>query len=177
MISDQDLIRGCLQHDVHAQEVFYRRFAGKMFGVCLRFASDYMEAEDILQEGFIRAFNNLYQFRFEGSLEGWLRRIIVNTAINFVKKQIRHQRMEVNIELASDCATITEDVLSKLSVEELLMMIQRLPVGYRTVFNLYVIEGYNHKEIGLKLGISENTSKSQLFRAKQSIQKELLKSG
>lgn len=173
MISDEDIIKGCLLKDVHSQEYFYRRFAGKMFGVCLRYAANHMDAEDILQEGFIRAFSNLHRFRFEGGLDGWVRKIMVHTALNFYKKQLKILKTETDIEKISEHATLDEDVLSKLSKEDLIMIIQHLPIGYRTVFNLYGIEGYTHKEIGMMLGISENTSKSQLFRARKAIQQAL----
>jgi len=174
MNSEREMIELCLKNDVRAQELFYRQYAGKMFGVCLRYAGNPMEAEDILQEGFIRTFLNLHHFRFEGSLEGWIRRTMVNTAINHYKKQLKFQK-EVEIREAVTFATNQEDVLSKLSTEELLGIIRELPTGYRTVFNLYVMEGYTHKEIGDLLGISENTSKSQFSRARNAIMNNLLK--
>jgi len=174
MIDDEDIVKGCLQKDIQSQEAFYHRFAGKMFGVCLRFSSNKLDAEDLLQEGFIRAFGNLHRFRFEGSLEGWIKKIMIHTALNVYKKQLKFPK-EVEIYEVMEHATFSEDALSRLSREDLLRIIHCLPVGYRTVFNLFVIEGYTHKEIGLMLGISENTSKSQLFRAKQAIQKEIEK--
>lgn len=174
MSSDKEIIEQCLRNDVKAQELFYRRFAGKMFGVCLRYAGNPMEAEDILQEGFIRAFKNLHHFRFEGSLEGWVRRTMVNTAINHYKKQLKFQK-QVELNEAITFATNQDDGLSKLSMDELLKIIHELPVGYRTVFNLYAIEGYTHREIGVLLGISENTSKSQFSRARNAIQQVLEK--
>ena len=176
MNSEREIVELCLKNDVRAQELFYRRYAGKMFGVCLRYAGNPMEAEDILQEGFIRTFLNLHHFRFEGSLEGWVRRTMVNTAINHYKKQLKFQK-EVELHEAVTFATNQEDALSKLSTEELLGIIQELPPGYRTVFNLYVMEGYTHREIGESLGISENTSKSQFSRARNAILGNLLKSG
>jgi len=172
MISDEDMVKGCLHRDIRSQEVFYRRFAGKMYGVCLRYASNKMDAEDILQEGFIRAFGNLHRFRFEGSLEGWVRKIMIHTALNYYKKHLKFLQ-EVEIKEAMGNTTLYEEALSKLMTNDLIMIIQSLAPGYRTVFNLHVIEGYTHVEIGLMLGISDNTSKSQLFRAKRAIQKEL----
>jgi RNA polymerase sigma factor (sigma-70 family) len=174
MHNEKEIIDQCLKNDIRAQEHFYHRFAGIMFGVCLRYSGSQMEAEDILQEGFIRVFRNLHHFRFEGSLEGWVRRTMVNTAINYYKKQLKFQK-EVELTGGISLATKKDDVLSTLSMEELLKIIQELPVGYRTVFNLYAIEGYNHREIGVMLGISENTSKSQFFRARLSIQQVLEK--
>jgi len=172
MISEKEIVSLCLKNDVRAQEFFYRRFAGKMFGVCLRYAGSIMEAEDILQEGFIRVFKNLHHFRFEGSLEGWVRRTMVNSAINYYKKQLRFKN-EIGLNEAITFATNMDDGLSKLALDELLNIIHDLPVGYRTVFNLYAIEGYTHKEIGALLGISENTSKSQFSRARNAIQMAL----
>ncbi|MEI6455483.1 MAG: RNA polymerase sigma factor [bacterium] len=174
MNTEREIVERCLKNDVRAQELFYSRFAGKMFGVCLRYAGNPMEAEDILQEGFIRSFLNLHRFRFEGSLEGWVRRTMVNTAINHYKKQLKFQK-DVELNEAYTLATIQDDALSRLSMEELLKIIQGLPLGYRTVFNLYVMEGYTHREIGNLLGISENTSKSQYSRARNAIMNRLEK--
>jgi len=174
MNNDKEIIELCLKNDVKAQELFYRHFAGRMFGVCLRYAGNPMEAEDILQEGFIRVFKNLHHFRYEGSLEGWVRRTMANTAINYYKKQLKFQK-EIELNETITFATNQDDGLSKLAVEELLKIIHELPVGYRTVFNLYVIDGYTHKEIGTLLGVSENTSKSQFSRARNAIQQELEK--
>ena len=172
MDADLDLILSCLRMDIAAQNQFYRKFASKMYGLCLRYAGNRMEAEDMLQEGFLRVFYNLKYYRFEGSLEGWVRRIMVNTALNFHKKSLKFQN-EVELENFDLHATLFEDALSKLSREDILRIIQSLPVGYRTIFNLYVMEGYPHKEIAKLLGISENTSKTQLRNAKLAIQKEL----
>jgi len=131
-----------------------------------------MEAEDILQEGFIKIFRNLSTLHSHEAIDGWVHRIMVNTAINHYTKQLKFQN-EVSLKYESPDATIPEDALSKLSYNELLRILQGLPPGYRTVFNLYVIEGYTHREIGEMLGISENTSKSQLWRAKASMKKIL----
>ena len=171
MYSEEELIRRCLNNNVKAQEEFYRRYASKMYGVCLRFAKNRMEADDFLQEGFIKVFINLGSFRGDGSLEGWIRRTIVNTAINLIKKN--HKYLQ-DTEL--DKAEVVEtqaSALENLSAEELLGMIAELPVGYRMVFNLNVIEGYTHKEIGELLNISENTSKSQLSRARSALQRKI----
>jgi len=139
-----------------------------MYGVCLRYAGNRMEAEDILQEGFIKVFQNLATLHSPEAIDGWVRKIMVNTAINYYTKQLKFQN-EVSLKNEVSDATIQEDALSKLSYNELLRILQGLPPGYRTVFNLYVIDGYSHKEIGEFLGISENTSKSQLWRAKASL--------
>lgn len=174
MYSEEDLINRCLLNEVKAQEVFYKRFAPKMFGVCLRFAKNQMEADDILQEGFIKVYTSLKTYRGDGSLEGWIRRTIVNTAINLYKKNARYLR-DIEIEKAEVVQNMDEGAEDKISVQELLALIRELPTGYRMVFNLNVIEGYTHKEISQLLNISENTSKSQLSRARQTLQKKLLK--
>ena len=173
MFSEEELIQKCIDNDGRAQKEFYQRFAPKMYGVCLRFTKNRMEADDILQEGFVKVFLNLKSFRREGSLEGWIRRTVVNTAINLFKKNAKHQK-DLDIDTA-DIRGHHQDpgIIDKLSVEELLGLINKLPTGYRMVFNLNVMEGYTHKEISELLGISENTSKSQLSRARQTLQKKL----
>lgn len=172
MYSEEDLINRCLSNEARAQEDFYKRFAPKMYGVCMRFAKNQMEADDILQEGFIKVFTNLISFRSEGSLEGWVRKTIVNTAINLYKKNLKHQK-DTDIEQAEVVQNFEQSSLDKISVQELMDIIRDLPTGYRVVFNLNVIEGYSHKEISQLLEISENTSKSQLSRARQALQKKL----
>ena len=167
-------IKECLNNDAKAQEKLYRLFAPKMYGICLRFAKNRMEAEDILQDGFIKIFTNLKYFRNEGSFEGWIRRTIINTAINHYKKNLRDLN-KIAIEHINITDKTDDDIISKLSVDELLELINELPDGYRIVFNLNVIEGYTHKEIGKMLNISENTSKSQLSRAKHNLKKKIIK--
>mgnify|MGYP002396268455 CR=1 FL=1 len=131
-----------------------------------------MEADDILQEGLIKVFINLKTFRNEGSLEGWIRRTIVNTAINMYKKNVKYQQ-DVEIEKAEIKQHAEMSAFEDIAAEELLNLIGELPVGYKMVFNLNIIEGYTHKEIGELLGVSENTSKSQLSRARQTLQRKL----
>ena len=172
MYSEEELINRCLNNEAKAQEQFYRRYASKMYGVCLRFAKNQMGADDILQDGFIKIFLNLKSFRKEGSLEGWVRRTIVNTAINSYKKNAKYLN-DIEIDQADVMLNISEGALDKISVKELLELIKALPTGYKMVFNLNVIEGYTHKEISQLLNISENTSKSQLSRARQTLQKKL----
>lgn len=173
MFSEEELIQKCIDNEGRAQKQFYERFAPKMYGVCLRFSKNKMEADDILQEGFVKVFLNLKSFRKEGSLEGWIRRTMVNTAINLFKKNAKHQK-DVDIETADmNGHHHASGIIDRLSVEELLGLINKLPTGYRMVFNLNVIEGYTHKEISELLDISENTSKSQLSRARQTLQKKL----
>jgi RNA polymerase sigma-70 factor (ECF subfamily) len=170
----EQLIERCINNDVVAQELLYRRYASKMFGVCLRYASNKMEAEDILQEGFIKVFANLKNYRGEGSFEGWIRKTMVNTAINHYRKNLRYFQ-NIDIESVDIHDTFDKNGLSSLTEEELLKLVQELPQGYRMVFNLYVIEGYSHKEIAEQLNISENTSKSQLSRARGVLQAKVKK--
>ncbi|MEZ5195063.1 MAG: sigma-70 family RNA polymerase sigma factor [Bacteroidales bacterium] len=174
MNSEGDLIKRCLSKDARAQEELYKRYAPKMYGVCLRFAKNQMEADDILQDGFIKVYLNLKSFRNEGSLEGWIRRTIVNTAINLYKKNAKYLK-DIEIEKAAVVHDHEEGAVDKISAKELLELIKELPTGYKMVFNLNVIEGYTHKEISQLLDISENTSKSQLSRARQTLQNKLSK--
>ena len=170
-ISESDLLAGCLAGDRRFQEMLYQRYSGKMYAVCLRYAANTDDAQDLLQEGFIKVFKNLDRFRSEGSFEGWVRRVFVNTSIE-------HFRRKVNINSISDREEIgIEDfsatALDKLAEKDIIALIQELSDGYRTVFNLYVVEGYSHREIADLLGISEGTSKSQLARAKGILQKKV----
>ncbi len=161
-----------LSGDQKSQELLYKHFAPKMYGICLRFAGNPMDADDILQEGFIKIFTKIKDFRNEGSLEGWIRRTFINTAINFYRRNSRNAKNEDidNVEISDQR---NESVYDSISREELLNLLQELPNGYRTVFNLNVIEGYTHKEIGQMLNISDNTSKSQLTRARSILQKRI----
>ena len=172
MYTDKELIERCLENDPRAQEFLYKQFSRRMYGVCLRFARNTLEADDILQEGFIKVFTFLKDFRQEGSLEGWIRRTIVNTAINYYNSK-QNEWKETSIDKAESYQSVTEDTLDKISTADLLNIIHELPEGYRMVFNLYIIEGYNHQEIAEMLHISENTSKSQLSRARMVLQERL----
>jgi RNA polymerase sigma factor (sigma-70 family) len=168
----QQLIRECLDGKRKAQKQFYEHFAPAMMGVCLRYADDVEMAEDFLQEGFIRVFTNLKNFRSEGPVEGWVRKIMVNTALEILRKNdvLKHS---VDIETAWTVSDDFPDAFRQLSTAELLEQIQALPAGFRAVFNLYAIEGYAHQEIAEMLGISEGTSKSQYARAKVWLQKRI----
>ncbi len=173
-MEQEELIEKCLKKNTKAQNLLYNRYVQKMYGVCLRFAKDKMEADDICQDGFIKVFNNLGSFRHEGSLEGWIRRTMINTAINYYKKSSKHA-YDLDITGLEIAGTEQESPVDRLSAMELMKLIQELPDGYRMVFNLNVIEGYTHKEIGDSLNISENTSKSQLSRARVALQKLIKK--
>lgn len=159
------LVRDCLRGDGVAQKQLYEHFAGAMLGVCYRYTKSMTDAEDVLQEGFIMVFKNLHQFSFSGELGGWIRRIMVNTAINFLKKNSRYQTellfTESILHPISD-----EDPEVLLNTKELAELIRQLPPGYQAIFNLHAIEGYSHVEIGKILGIKEGTSRSQYARAR-----------
>ncbi|MDE3213104.1 MAG: RNA polymerase sigma factor [Bacteroidota bacterium] len=171
----RQLIQACINGNRAAQNRLYGLYADKMFGVCLRYAKNREEAEDIMQEGFMQAFRSLHHFKFAGSFEGWIRRIMVNCAI-----QSYRSRMKIYPVLDLDHPQVeqmsSEDILSKIQKKELLEMVQNLPPAYRMVFNLYVFEGLKHREIAAMLRISEGTSKSNLFDAKLLLQKAVAKS-
>jgi len=155
--------------------MLYKRYAAKMLTVCLRYASSREEAEDILHEGFIIVFNKMYQFKMEGSFEGWIRRIMVNKSIESYRKQAKVLRV-VEVEEAEDSETNAEEILSSIAVNDLLQMIQELPPVCKQVFNLYVFEGMGHKEIAKSLGVAEGTSKSNLFDARAILKKKIKQS-
>lgn len=167
-ISETDLISGCLANDRRMQEDLYRRFSPRMYAVCLRYAGNAEEAEDILQEGFIKVFKKLDSFRNEGSFEGWVRRIFVNTAIEHFRR--KRYLLPVTEKEENTLEGKYTSVLDELGAKDIMALVQELSPGYRTVFNMYVVEGYTHKEIADLLGISEGTSKSQLSRAKVILQ-------
>lgn len=163
-LAENELIQQCLSNNVLAQNELYRRFAGKMMGVCMRYAKNRDDAKDILQDAFVRVYLNLRSFKAEGSFEGWIKRIMINTAIKHYRKNLKFAN-NVDIEAAYDVG-FDNNIIGKMAVNELMDKVQVMPDGYRTIFNLYIIEGYQHNEIGEMLGISEGTSKSQLARAR-----------
>jgi len=171
-ISESDLINGCIQGNRQMQEELYNRFSGKMYAVCLRYANNAEDAQDLLQEGFIKVFRNLHRFRAEGSFEGWIRRVFVNSSIeHFRKKSLQLSKVSDKEENTIEDSDIS--ALDQLAEKDIIALVQELSPGYRTVFNLYVVEGYSHKEIGEMLDISEGTSKSQLARARSILQKKV----
>ena len=172
-LTDEQLLDKCLKNDRMAQNILYNKYSPKLFGTCLRYAKNYADAEDILQEGFIKVFKYLKDFRNEGHLEGWMRKVIVTTAINFYKRKNLLNK-DVDPEYVNTPSVATPDAISLISNEELLAVVQDLPEGYRMVFNLNTIEGYSHKEISEIMNISVNTSKSQLSRARNALQHKLL---
>ncbi|MFI5221242.1 MAG: RNA polymerase sigma factor [Bacteroidia bacterium] len=172
-VNEREIIDGCLAGKAICQRQLYDRFASKMLGVCMRYAKDRAEAEDMLQEGFIKVFKNLGSFRNDGSFEGWVRRIMVFTAINMFKARTREFRESLddqNVEGKFDA-----QIIEKIAVKEIIALVQQMPEGYRVVFNMYAMEGFTHREIGEILGIAEGTSKSQYSRAKSFMQQLLLK--
>jgi RNA polymerase sigma factor (sigma-70 family) len=168
MSSETDLIEGCIRGDRKMQYELYERFSPKMYGVCLRYAANAEEAEDILQEGFIKVFKKIGSYRGDGSFEGWIRRIFVNTAIEHFRKKSYLQPITEQEESSIEGKYVS--VLDSLAEKDIIKLIQQLSPGYRTVFNMYVVEGYTHKQIADILKISEGTSKSQLSRAKLILQ-------
>jgi len=167
-----NLLNECLKNNSKAQYSLYNHYSKKIFGVCLRYAKNSTDAEDILQEGFIKVFRYLKDYSGKGSFEGWLRRIMITTALNYYKKKNLLNK-EVDPETTRVSLHSDDEVLSTMTHEELLDLIRELPFGYQTVFNLNTIEGYSHKEISEMMNISVNTSKSQLSRAKHSLRKRL----
>src|SRR5688572_3106778 len=169
---EDELIKGCLKRDRNAQQQLYDLYSSKMYALCYRYVRHAMEAEDILVTSFTKIFERIDQFKGEGSFEGWIRRIMVNEALTHLRKS-RAMSVETDLEQA-DREPDYDRLSDHLEAEDLQKMIQDLPPGYRIVFNLYAIDGYSHKEIADQLGISENTSKSQLSRARTYLQKILL---
>ena len=172
-MKDKELIKGCISGDGNCQKQLYNLYAPKMFTVALRYARHRMEAEDILQDSFIKIFRNLGQLRSDASVEYWIRRIVINTAIKTITKT-RNQKELIGIEPNYDRA-VEPGVIEYLSEQELLGYIAMLPDGYRIVFNMYVVEGYSHKEIGEELGIQESTSRSQLVKARRFLNSKIVK--
>lgn len=168
---EEDLIKGCLKREGSAQKRLYDTYSSKMYGLCYRYVKDSMEAEDILITAFMKIFDKIEQFKSEGSFEGWIRRIVVNEALTHLR---RNRSMYLETELEQADREPDYNLSDHLEAEDLLNMIQELPAGYRIVFNMYAIDGYSHKEIADHLGINENTSKSQLSRARVYLQKLLL---
>lgn len=167
-MTERELIEGCVNNKQDCQKQLFNLFAGKMMSVCLRYARDEHRAQDILQDGFIRVFKNIHQYRFEGSFEGWLRRVFASVAI----REISRQKIFFTDTDITDSRehSIEENVLSKISAEEIHVLIRQMPDGYRTVFNLNVIEGYSHEEIATMLGIQPTTSRGQLLKARKHLQ-------
>lgn len=170
-MDEYQLLKDCLAGKRQAQKLLYDKYARKMYGVCIRYASDQSMAEDFLQEGFIRVFSNLKSFKSQGSLEGWVRRIMINNALEMLrKKDILKNALELD-----SVSVVEEDSeqIEHVKHDELLKLIKEMPPGFRTIFNLHAVEGFTHKEIGQMMDINEGTSKSQYARARAWIIKKI----
>lgn len=171
-VTDKELIQGCIRENKACQRALYQRYAPKMMSVCLRYARHRLEAEDLLQEGFIKVFDNMYRFEFRGSFEGWVRRIMINTALkNYNKSSFKKERIGIHDYEGGSADPV---IVAQLSREEIMAEVNRLPDGYRVVFNMYIVDGYSHKEIADQLGIGESTSRSQLVKARKMMQARIM---
>jgi RNA polymerase sigma factor (sigma-70 family) len=173
-MTEEAILQGCLKNEAAAQRELYNRYSPKMLAVCYRFAHNREDAEDMLQEGFIKVFSQMHTFLNKGAFEGWIRRIIVHTCINNLKKNKRFNE-SLDIVHAHGIQVREESVPSIVQAKQIVECIRLLPIGYRTVLNLYAIEGYSHKEIADMLDIEESTSRSQYTRAKQMLEDILIK--
>ncbi len=172
-MNEKEIVQGCLNGNERDFKTFYGHYYGKMLNACVRYAKDKEEAKDIVQEGFVRVFKNLHQFDFQGSLEGWVRRVMVNTAINHYRKYMKDIVNYMEDERVVNMEKHEEDnhePAETISSDQILAMVQNLTPVYRTVFNLSVMEGYSHKEISEALGITESTSRSNLAKARIKLQ-------
>lgn len=169
-MTDKELVDGCLREERQVQELLFRRFAPRMKAVCMRYCQNQEDAEDALMETFVKVFDHIRSFSHQGSLEGWIRRIAVNTSLN----KIRSRRQTETLEPELHDTEIGDDALNRLETIELLEMIGKLPEGYRMVFNMYAVEGYSHHEIAGMLGIEEVTSRTQLAKARRALQKMII---
>jgi len=167
------VVHGCQERDPGAQRELYEMFKSKMFGICLRYTGNYSDAEDVLQEGFLKVFEKINQYGFKGAFEGWIRKIMVNTALE--KYRMHYQMVSVYDNMAEIEPQQGLDLTPEVEVNELIQIVQELSPKYRIVFNLYALEGYSHKEIGEMLQISEGTSKSNLSRARAILQEKVNK--
>lgn len=172
-MTERELIEGCIKNKHDCQKLLFEKYSGKMMSLCLRYTNQQQEAEDVLQEGFIKVFRYMHQYKFEGSFEGWMKRVFANVAIrNIKKKKILFEEVSGAEESIN---TEEPSVVSKISEEEIHQLIRAMPDGYRTVFNLNVIEGYSHEEIAGILGIRATTSRGQLLKARKYLQQMILK--
>ncbi len=166
--TDEELIKGCSKNKRDFQAALYERFAAKMYPICLSYCKDRQAAQDVLQDGFVKVFDKIKGFKGEGNLEGWVRRILVNTAIDSLRKSVRQQNyIQEEIKYQNE---LGESFLSNFDIGMIYDAIRKLPDGAKAIFNMYALEGYSHKEIADKLAISEGTSKSQYSRAKSLLQ-------
>jgi RNA polymerase sigma factor (sigma-70 family) len=176
MIVDDSILEGCIAGKRSAQTLLYKKFASTMLGVCMRYSSNRDEAEDIVQEGFIKVFQRISSFRREGSFEGWMKRIMINQALNHYRKNKKVPYHSLIEEIDETEILDLEDAepFEPVPTEKLMKLIQNLPEGYRMVFNLYVFEEFSHKDIAESLNVSESTSKTQLLKARRLLRKKIL---
>lgn len=165
-MTEESLIKKCASGNALAQKTFYEKFAGKMMGISLRYTKDYEEAQDVMQDAFIKIFSKLADYEKKGSLEGWVRRIVVNTALDSYRKNKKRQK-NVDVETVDYLLEDKTFIIEELNADDLLAVIKTIPAGYQMVFNLFAIEGYSHREIAEQLNITESTSKSQYSRARK----------
>lgn len=170
-ILEKSLVQACLEGDSKSQENLYKRFSPILYSICLRYCKNAENAQDVLQEVFIKIFQNMHLFRFEGSFEGWLKKLAVRHCLDYNKKLHREPFSEDISEV--QILSTSETAIESLQAKDLYKILQTMPAGYRMVFNLYAIEGYSHQEIATELGINENTSKSQLHKARKYLQQVL----
>lgn len=171
-MDEQQLIDGCRKGDRRAQRELYETLSRKMMGVCLRYVNDRETARDLLQDGFVKVFTSIDSYSGNGSFEGWMRKIFVNCALEYLRKS-DVLREATDLDHSAELITPESSVVSEMSAAELNKLVQELPPGFRTVFNLFAIEGYSHKEISDMLHITESTSRSQFTRAKQLLQRRI----
>jgi len=174
MVSEKDLIEGCQKGKAKLQKLLYERYAPKMLGVCMRYFNSKEEAQDALQDGFVKVYTKINNFRGQGSFEGWIRRIMVNTSLNLIRSNLKHQYHEDVADARIQIADFNVE-FDQFNVQDIMKLIQDLPNGYRVVFNMYEIDGFSHKEIAEELNVSINTSKSQLLKARRSLRAGLEK--
>ena len=173
-LTEEQLIKGCIKEDASCQREVFNRYANRMLGVCNRYARNAADAEDILQDAFIKVFDKMGQFKFEGSFEGWIRKIVVNTALKKYTVS-RYDKEIIGYEVRDrDEEALEPAAYNHLTEKDLMELINNLPDGYRLIFNLYVIEGYQHDEIAAMLNIQPGTSRSQLVKARSMLQKQLI---
>lgn len=180
MKSDDQIIVGCLEGKRKAFSLLFENYAPVMLGVCMRYCKNRIDAEDVMQDGFIKVFGQIHKFRREGSFEGWIKKIMINAAIDNYQSNLKHAFHEdvdeiIHTTVFADNHDEDDDLPDDMNIphEKLMAMIQELPDGYRMVFNLYAIENYNHKEIATLLGISENTSKTQLLKGRKALRRKI----
>lgn len=171
-MTDQDLANACLQGKREAQKLLFDRYAGKMLSVCKRYFDSIEQAEDALQEGFIKVFEKLHQWNGTGSLGGWIRTVMVNTSLTHIRAEKKWADTS-DVEEIHGLESEEINAMHKMQADDILTLIEKMPIGYRTVFNLFAIEGYGHKEIADMMGISENTSKTQYLKSKEWLKKAL----